>query len=202
MLSKLLRCIALACLCLPVAQLTAQPLLSGFDLDTCYEYTTIEEALAHKDRVVVLNLRRTKLREVPPEITQFPRLQVLNLSKNKIDSVPPFIGHLANLTHLDLSRNKIDSLPPQICQLANLRELAVGENRISHLPDSIHHCSNLELLDMWSNNIAKFPASVAKLPKLREIDLRAIAMSEREQNAIRKVAPQATIHFSQTCNCD
>ncbi len=177
-------------------------ILTGFALDTCREYTSLETALANKDQVVKLNLRKHKLKEIPEDITQFPNLQVLNLSKNKLTTLPSFVGQLSKLTHLDVSRNRIDTMVPEFCNLTNLREFHAGMNEIRYLPDSLHNCERLQVLDLWSNNIGSLPESTTAMRYLTEVDLRAISMSESEQKAIRAIVPQATIHFSQHCNCD
>ena len=58
------------------------------------EYNNLNEALLNPEKVIVLNLRRSKLTKFPSEIFLFKNLQFLDLSKNKILKYVTFIKSL------------------------------------------------------------------------------------------------------------
>jgi Leucine-rich repeat (LRR) protein len=166
-----------------------------------YQFTSLEEALAApKDSVYSLKLK-DRLKEIPPEVFQFPNLQWLDLSKNRLREIPPEIGMLKKLKKLILERNKIEALPPEIGQLEDLRELIINRNELETLPDEIGNLKKLRYIDMWSNNITGLPPTMDQMYALEEVDLRVIVFTEQEQENIRAVLQNVTLKMDEHCNC-
>jgi Leucine-rich repeat (LRR) protein len=167
-----------------------------------YQYTDLDEALnATKDSVFSLKLKE-RLKEVPPEVfTEFPNLQWLDLSKNRLKEIPPQLGLLKKLKKLILFKNRIEALPAEIGELEDLRELIVNQNELETLPEEIGNLKKLRYIDMWSNNITGLPGSMAEMWALQEVDLRVIVMTEAEQEYIRDMLPEITVHMDEHCNC-
>lgn len=167
-----------------------------------YQYTTLEEALeAHKDSVYSLKLKE-RLKVVPPEVfTAFPNLMLLDLSKNRLKELPAELGLLKKLKKLVLFKNRLESIPPQIGELEDLQELVVNQNELETLPDEIGKLKKLRYIDMWSNNLTHLPGSMAEMWALEELDLRVIVMTAAEQEDIKILLPNTKVHMDQHCNC-
>src|ERR1700712_1426235 len=93
-------------------------------------YYTMEEALAHPQKVIHLILSGPGLTVIPIEVLKFE-----------------------NLVELDMAGNKIQSIPPWIVKLKKLTELNLRQNNITHLPESVFLSPSLKKLDLWGNNI-------------------------------------------------
>ena len=178
-------------------------LLDSLTLAREPEYTSIAEALKHPDNVYRLNLRKLKLKKIPPEIFTLKNLQELNVSRNKLTEIPKEISKLTKLQILDVSANEIDTLYSEIGMLTNIKELILNQNRIAHLPISISNLKNMFFLDMWGNEIQQFPKEISKLKNtLKIVDLRVINIHENQQEAIVDLLPNTKFFFSASCNCN
>ena len=194
------------------------------ELDTCYHYTSIEEARVNKENVQVLDLSKSKLKTFPKAILEFKNLKYLDLSKNKLTELPDEIGgltqlqvlvlHKNNLTYLPdsivklqqlekiyLSANSLTSFPLSLLELNKLKVLVLNRNQINFLPYAIQQLQNLEYLDLWENNIEELPASLNNMPKLKEVDLRLNPMSNSKKQGLEHKYPSIKFYFSNSCNC-
>lgn len=169
--------------------------------DTNYIYRSLSMALQNIDNVYRLNLSKTKLKAIPPDVFKLKNLHELDVSRNKLDSVPAEIGMLTNLTILNLSNNNLELLPDEIGNLNNLNYLNLNRNKIVALPRSIGNLSNLERLDLWDNELSEIPDEISKLKKLKVLELRGILFSEEEAARIDSLLPEAKVYLSPTCNC-
>ncbi len=194
------------------------------ELDTCYHYTSIEEAQANKENVQVLDLSKSKLKTFPQAILEFKNLKYLDLSKNKLTELPAEIGELTqlqvlvlhknNLTHLPdsiiklqqlekiyLSANNLTTFPLSLLELNKLKVLVLNRNQINSLPYAIQQLKNLEYIDLWENDIEDVPASLNNMPKLKEVDLRLNPMSNSKKQGLEQKYPSIKFYFSNSCNC-
>ncbi len=130
-------------------------LLNAEQLREAKEYTSIEEALEHPEKVFKLNLKAQKIKKLDPRINEFANLQVLNLMDNRIKVLPPEIGGLANLQWLSLYGNKLRSVPEQMRSFQNLSTLFLGKNRLTELPVWIGGYKKLRSLDLFGNKITE-----------------------------------------------
>ena len=172
-----------------------------FITDSNYIYRSLSMALQNPDHVYRLNLSKTKLRQIPPDVFKLKNLRELDLSRNKLDSIPAEIGTLTNLTSLNLSANNLEVLPDEIGNLINLTYLNLNRNKIVELPASIGNLSNLERLDLWDNELSGLPDEISKLKKLKVLEIRGILFSEEEAARIDSLLPDAKVYMSPTCNC-
>ena len=176
-------------------------LLDSLTLDRTFVYTSIEEAMQHPEQVLKLELKKKKLKQVPPEVFQLPNLQYLDLSKNKIRELPDEIGQLKNLQYLALSKNEVQELNPKIGELKNLYYLEINNNELTALPFDIGKLEKLQYLDLWSNDIGRFPDEMKNMKSLKMMDLRVIMIPDAEQKRIQSMLPRTKIYFSPYCNC-
>lgn len=176
-------------------------LLDSLTLDKTYSYTSIEEAMQHPEQVIRLELRKKRLKQIPPEVFQLPNLQYLDLSKNKIRDLPDEIGQLKNLQYLALSKNELQEINPQIGNLKNLYYLEINNNELTALPLEIGKLEKLKYLDLWSNEIGRFPDEMKNLKNLKMLDLRVIMIPDNDQSHIQWLLPHTKIYFSPYCRC-
>ncbi|KAL5016200.1 hypothetical protein ScPMuIL_005789 [Solemya velum] len=142
-----------------------------------------------------LEVSRTCLTKLHPELGGLAALTDLVLHNNKLTAVPPEIGILTKIKYLDLSNNSLSSFPPDVASLPCLHTLNVGMNcltefppvgeikslhvfRISHnkltsLPEGL--CSSklihLSEISASNNQITELPVEVSSLPHLNKLDL-------------------------------
>lgn len=182
--------------------LTAQTLLlDSAALFNTKEYTNLDSALAHKEEVVRLNLRKQKLKEFPISILELKNLQYLDISKNKIKQLPDSISRLKNLQFFACSKTGLETVPASIGQLSNLKYINLSQNEIPTLPYEFGNLINLEYADFWDNNLDNFPGSMQQLTKLKKLDLRNIIISRAKQDGLQQQIPNTKIYFSAPCNC-
>lgn len=121
-------------------------------------YTSVSEALAHKDTACDVWLGSRGLTTVPPELQQLPHLRILILSHNAFSSFPEEVTKLHTLVRLDLSNNNLGSIPPSIGALKELRILNLDETNIADLPKEIGELPKLEVITLSGNQFTKRPA--------------------------------------------
>lgn len=180
---------------------TQTELLDSLELDRAFVYTSIEEAMQNPEKVIKLELKKKKLKQIPQEVFQLPNLQYLDLSKNKIRELPDEIGQLTSLQYLMLSKNELQELNPKIGNLKNLYFLEINNNELTALPFDIGKLEKLHYLDLWSNEIGRFPDELKNLKDLKVMDLRVIMIPDNDQKRIQSLLPHTKIHFSPYCKC-
>jgi len=177
--------------------------LDSLSLSKAIEYKNLKEALINPEEVYRLNLRKKKLKSIPPEVFLFKNLNYLELSSNRINNIPKEISSLANLQYLYIGKNKIESIPIELTQLKHLKVLSLNRNGIKSLPKEIGSMYSLRILDLWGTDIVVLPNEIALLKHTLEIiDMRVIYMNRREQEVILNMFPNTKILFSKACNCN
>lgn len=164
-------------------------------------YRSYGEGLRNPDSVYVLDLSKQKRKTLPDEVRQFRNLQELRISRNSLTELPDWIGELKHLRKLDASNNKLTSLPASIGLLNKLEFLGLNRNLIRELPVEIGGLVSLQVLEMWDNELEVVPDELKKLYALKVLELRGILFSQRDQDRIRSLVPEADVFFSPPCNC-
>lgn len=161
---------------------------------------SLEEALKNPGDIIILDLRKQKLKELPNDFNDLINLKTLYLDKNKLKTLPRSLASCKKLEYLSIANNKFTTFPMIICYLSRLQTLDISTNEIPELQDCLKELIHLENIYMVGNEISTIPESLSDLD-IKEIDMRMIQMNEKEQNAIRDLFPNATIKFSKPCNC-
>ncbi|TXG65008.1 hypothetical protein EZV62_012002 [Acer yangbiense] len=114
----------------------------------------------------------SKLNELPNYIGALESLVVLNLDRDPIRELPSFIIYLKNLGFLslrgcmELTLSGFEFFPD------NLRSLILSESGITELPEFPDGClSSLRSLDLSGTSLESIPASIINLSKLRYLDI-------------------------------
>ena len=79
--------------------------------DTARVWTDFEAALQRPERVLRLDLTRSKWKEVDHRLRRFRNLHELVLDRNRIDTLPDWLGELHTLERLSLQANRIRTIP-------------------------------------------------------------------------------------------
>lgn len=161
---------------------------------------SLEEALKSPEDILILDLSKQKIKELPNDFGPLINLRELYLDKNKLKKLPRSIASCEQLRIISISKNKFVDFPMIICYLSQLRTLDFSTNEIAELPDCIAELIHLENIYLVGNEVAIIPNKLEKL-KLKELDMRMIQMNEKEQNTIREQFPNTDIKFSKPCNC-
>lgn len=187
---------------LSVNSITAQQvLLDSLTLDTLTGFTSLEEALKNPEQVIKLELRKKRLKSIPPEVFKFPNLQYLDLSKNNIGEIPADIGKLKNLQYFSIARNHLVEFPVEIGELSNLYYFNANNNDLVAITPGVGKLEKLRNFDLWSNNIERFPEELQGMKALKILDLRVIMIPDAEQARIQALLPNTKIFFSPYCKC-
>lgn len=108
-----------------------------FSISYCYLGEGIPLKLFTMKHLTRLELKRTSISILPPEIQNLRHLQYLELPGNALAGVPPEISQLVHLEVLDLSGNRIITLPDSFGNLVRLRNIDVSKNLLTSLPVSL-----------------------------------------------------------------
>lgn len=180
-------------------------LLLFFSVNTKDEgtYTDLSEALKRPERVITLDLKKQKLKNVPSEVYTFPNLKVLILDKNKIEEFSDSLYLLTQLEELRFQKNKVTDIPSKIGQLKNLRVFDAGMNEIETVPTSLASCSQLEYLYLNDNYISELAPEFKNLTALKEVNMYGNSLNQEQANRIVDLFPKSVkVYASANCNCD
>lgn len=161
---------------------------------------SLDEALKSPEDILILDLSKQKLKELPNDFGPLINLKELYLDKNKLKALPRSLASCENLEVISISKNKFVDFPMIICYLSQLKSLDISTNEIAELPDCLGELIHLEYIYMVGNEVASISKKLEKL-ELKELDMRMIQMNEKEQNTLRDQFPNTEIKFSKPCNC-
>lgn len=154
------------------------------------EEFSLTKALKNPESVYKLNLRRSKISSIPPEIGKLINLEVLIISgstikslpkeiencrklksiianSSKLEELPSSLGNLRNLRTLKVDYCNLKSIPKEIGNIKSLWELSIGHNRITTLPSEFAKLKNLTRLDISNNQIKEFPSCIIQMENLK-----------------------------------
>lgn len=94
--------------------------LSAFDCKKTKVYISLTDALKEADKVCFLDLSKSNLTKLSPDVAKLINLQVLYLNFNDLKELPPEIGKLNNLISVDLTGNPLTEN-----ELGNIKKLLV-----------------------------------------------------------------------------
>lgn len=150
-----------------------------------------------------LEIAKTKLTHLPPEIGQNQNMLSLLCHTNAISTVPVELGKLVLLKNLDLSNNKLTELPVELENLIELSSINLSGNLLTSL-FPLAKLTKLAVLDVSRNKFKKLPddlgsaslenlsdinASFNELEELNEnlVDLQSLKKFNLENNQIKQV---------------
>lgn len=106
-----------------------------------------------------------ELSAFPESIVTSTHLVLLNLCKNAITELPDEIGNIKTLARLYLAGNLLTSLPETIGGLSALEELVLADNpKLNHLPDALTACASLQTLNIAKCRFRSIPDCLTSMP--------------------------------------
>jgi len=127
--------------------------------------------IVENKRVVILDLTRVNLSEIPIEITKLKHLKELWLGGNYISNLPKELLNLKNLKVLVLWGNELKQLPNWVVGMDKLEGLYLSSNPLPKLPEEIGRLKSLEELDLLGCKITSLPNSIYSLKNLTLLDI-------------------------------
>jgi hypothetical protein len=120
--------------------------------------------------LVDISLDDNEISELIVQEDKWRNVETLSATKNRIKTVPHQLGQLPRLRYLNLSANLIHVIPVQLSALKALRFLGLSRNRLAVLGDqAIHSMESLEVLWVDQNRLERLPPSLAAKQTMREI---------------------------------
>ncbi|PRP78127.1 hypothetical protein PROFUN_13929 [Planoprotostelium fungivorum] len=111
-----------------------------------------------------LDLSRSGIITLSPEIRIYGHLTSLFLSNNKISWLPEDIfSHLPSLVCLDLSYNALSYLPTSFNNLMQLQRLYLTENNLTELPNQMGRFYRMKELSVLGNPLINPPMDVLSM---------------------------------------
>ncbi len=148
--------------------------LQALDLSEC-QFTDIEktiEELSQMPNLIILQLGRCGIKELPENIRLLSNLVILDLNWNRLKTLPESIGELTNLKLLSLQTNlKLEELPKSIGNLQCLQFLNVSQTRLTSLPEELAYCSQLINLSANRSRLKTLPENIGNLINLQQLSL-------------------------------
>uniref|UniRef100_A0A0E0DQN9 Uncharacterized protein n=1 Tax=Oryza meridionalis TaxID=40149 RepID=A0A0E0DQN9_9ORYZ len=87
------------------------------------EIRRLPKRLCSRTKLLVLDCRATRIKELPSEFGMLQYLRYLNLSRTDLVALPESISNLVHLKYLSLSRTSISAVPEFLGMLASLEVL-------------------------------------------------------------------------------
>lgn len=136
----------------------------------------LANALKKPGSVTALELRRLKLKELPPEIGALRKLRQLDVQQNSLRTLPDEIGALTALRDLNLRgsstiRSSLKALPPSFAQLKRLEKLDLAYNMFRVWPTALDSLRNLKELNLRGNKLPSLGVGIGQLKKLEVLHL-------------------------------
>lgn len=122
-------------------------------------------------KLKVLIMDRTKLKEFPEKICYLKRLERLSMMDTDIEHLSPNINILSNLNFLGLNGTKISEIPDEIGELTKLKGLYLGQTKVKRIPKSLKTLIHLEHLALWETNLEELPEWIDSFSELRGLYL-------------------------------
>ncbi|PCC68891.1 hypothetical protein SAMN02745121_07579 [Nannocystis exedens] len=96
---------------------------------------------------------RSRVRALPPALTELRGLQQLELVDDELPGLPAAIAELTRLRSLRLELFHLASLPRSITALTRLRELYVDSHHLARLPDDLGALQELRALTLLLRHV-------------------------------------------------
>lgn len=169
--------------------------------DNYHYYLLSDVQHANPDTIFAIDLSKSKLLEVPQELSKFKNLKALRLSKNKLTQLPDFFTSFTSLQFLYADKNKFMSFPAQIFYLENLEYIDISRNQIDAIPVGIKNLTKLLYFDIWDNRLIFIDNAFISLQQIKFIDFRGTTFSPEFVDRWTQSFPNATVKFDPPCSC-
>lgn len=119
--------------------------------------TLTAQRIADAKYVLMLDLSKLGLKELPKEIACFSELNSIDLSDNQLSNLPASIAHLSKLQAIRLNNNRFPQIPEILYQLSDLRQLYLNYNPIKRLSPKLSKLKALSQIGLRGCSLSDFP---------------------------------------------
>ncbi len=127
--------------------------------------------------IILKDLSKQKLTQLPPSVFLYKQLKTLILNNNSLTNLPAEMSQLAFLENLSIKNNKLERLPIEMGQFKNLKTLDLSLNKLKELPDEMRYLTALEDLNLSTNRLSAIPFNMEELQQLKTLNLRDNALT-------------------------
>ena len=149
---------------------------------------------ANGDPGMLLSLSGIGTGELPDlsAVEGFSHVSEIALANMRLGDVPErFLRPFHGITTLNLDNNALTRLPAVLSQLRELQELTISRNSL-HLDDAgfevLAGMPRLAVLDLSDNSIGNFTIAMDRLPRLRQLGLRGVGLTQVPDHLERAVS--------------
>ncbi|MBI6923415.1 hypothetical protein JET66_01955 [Pseudomonas putida] len=149
---------------------------------------------ANGDPGMLLSLSDIGAGELPDlsAVEGFSHVSEVVLANMRLEEVPErFLRPFHGITVLDLDNNALTRLPPALSQLRELQELTISRNSL-RLDEAgfevLAGMPRLSVLDLSDNRIGNFTIAMDRLPRLRQLGLRGVGLTQLPVHLERAVS--------------
>ncbi|XP_043569547.1 leucine-rich repeat-containing protein 2-like [Chiloscyllium plagiosum] len=136
------------------------------------EWKEFPETLKDKTYLKEWHIKKTSIEHIPSFIVMFQNLIVMDLSRNCIKELPIEIGKMVSLKELNVSFNKLTSVPLELGCCENLEKLNLSNNlELIELPFELRDLQKLSSLDLSTNQFQSMPICVLRMTNLKNLDI-------------------------------
>eukprot|EP01119_Soliformovum_irregulare_P016348 TRINITY_DN4710_c0_g2_i1.p1 TRINITY_DN4710_c0_g2~~TRINITY_DN4710_c0_g2_i1.p1 ORF type:complete len:1641 (+),score=515.86 TRINITY_DN4710_c0_g2_i1:1885-6807(+) len=135
-------------------------------------FNRIDEAIFKSAKE--LDLDKSRLISLHPDVRKVTSLTSLNLSHNELNTIPWDLFYLTELRELNLENNHLANIPEEFLgvlgrSLPKLEILYLSCNQLLRLSSAIGTFTSLKKLELTDNRMYKLPDAILKLVNLEEI---------------------------------
>lgn len=98
----------------------------------------------------------------PHDVEQMTQMTWLKLNKTKLEQVPDELSRCANLEHLQMAHNHLTSVHGELSDLPRLRSVIVRDNNLktAGIPTDIFRMKDLTIIDLSRNQLREVPPNM------------------------------------------
>ncbi|KAJ4971681.1 hypothetical protein NE237_004780 [Protea cynaroides] len=137
----------------------------------CENLATIDASICELRSLKTLDIRNTKISQLPENLSPLEALMELLIDKTSIERLPNSIGQLKNLNTLSAQYCKIQEtgIPDDIGRLSSLKYLNLNGNHFLSLPATVSSLSLLQTLSLMSCDKLQSLPQLSNLTNLKAL---------------------------------
>ncbi|KAJ4972225.1 hypothetical protein NE237_005324 [Protea cynaroides] len=137
----------------------------------CENLATIDASICELRSLKTLDIRNTKISQLPENLSPLEALMELLIDKTSIERLPNSIGQLKNLKTLSAQYCKIQEtgIPDDIGRLSSLKYLNLNGNHFLSLPATVSSLSLLQTLSLMSCDKLQSLPQLSNLTNLKAL---------------------------------
>ncbi|XP_046856352.1 protein flightless-1 homolog isoform X2 [Xenia sp. Carnegie-2017] len=193
------------------------PFVRGVDFSqNDFEDKSFPERVGNMPNLRWLKLDKTKLHELPDEISHLKKLEHLSVKKNQLNSLHNGdLTALSNLKVINARKNQLKNsgipngvfsleelltvVPEELENAHSLCVLSLANNRIENIPNQLFiNCTDLMYLDLSDNQLDSLPPQLRRLVNLQVLILNNNPLMHAQLRQLPNLMALHTLHLRNT----